>query len=158
MSAAPSPISWIDYVTLAIAAVGAVLGIMNTWNAMNQNRVRLKVRPVDTISMSQGRLGFGIEVINLSAFPVTVDDVGFSIKGQKIDKFGRLSVLQPGVIDGKPWPRRLEAREAVSLYVDRNAAAGHGHKIDKAYAKTACGMTFFGDSEALEQLRCERNR
>jgi hypothetical protein len=143
---------WKDFITMGAAALGAGLGIMNTWNSLNQRRVRLRVTPMHTFSVPGGQQGFGIEVINLSAFPVTVIDVGFSI-GRRLGKAGRLSVIQPILIDGKPWPRRLESRESVSTYPDPRELVGHGKKIGKAYARTSCDTVVLRDSGALKQLR-----
>jgi len=68
-----------DYVTLAVASVGAVLGIINTWHGLSERRVRLKVVPKTSYPVDD-RGNFGpemgcIEVTNLSAFPVTVRDM-----------------------------------------------------------------------------------
>jgi hypothetical protein len=40
---------WKDMTTIALAALGAGLGVMNTWNALSQRRVRLVVRPTYAI-------------------------------------------------------------------------------------------------------------
>ena len=70
-------------VTLAIALLGAVLGVINTWHALDKNRVKLKVVP--KIAMTLGRsgsaVGFCIEITNLSAFAVTVDEAGVHFRG-----------------------------------------------------------------------------
>jgi hypothetical protein len=68
---------WQDMVTLGLAGLGAVLGVMNTWQAMSRERLRLRVRPMQIVS--GGGLSFGIEVVNLSSFPVTVEEVGFTL-------------------------------------------------------------------------------
>jgi hypothetical protein len=34
-----------DVIIISIAALGAVLGIINTWHALDQRRVRLRVVP-----------------------------------------------------------------------------------------------------------------
>jgi hypothetical protein len=146
---------WKEYLTLALAILGAALGVMNTWNAMSQSRVRLRVSPAHAIAMPSGAQMFSIEVVNLSSFPVTVADVGFSVDGRKINRGHRLAILQPILIDGKPWPRRLEAREAVSAYFDPSDIVERGEKIGKAYARTSCGAVAYGTSGALNQLRRE---
>jgi hypothetical protein len=69
-----------DVVTISIALVGAVLGVMNTWNAMDQRRVRLRVYPKVAVPMINGEFGATmgcIEVINLSAFPVSITTRAF---------------------------------------------------------------------------------
>jgi hypothetical protein len=136
---------------MSAAILGAGLGIMNTWNAFNQRRVRLRVTPVHAFGPG-GQRGFGIEVVNLSAFPVTVTDVGFSMD-RRSDKGQRISIIQPILTDGKPWPRRLEARESVSVFFDLRELGQHGKSIRKAYVRTSCDMVVLGDSGALKQLR-----
>lgn len=144
---------WKDYITLAIAALGAGLGIINTWHGLNQRRVKLKVIPKIAIPVGPGsdfsrEMGC-IDVTNLSDFPVTVRDVGFTIDGDPRKK-ARASILQPMVIDGGPWPRRLEARTSVSLYFDW---ANLKSDIKKAYVLTDCGNVAYGNSPALKSKR-----
>jgi hypothetical protein len=98
---------------------------------------------------------FSIEVLNLSNFALTVTEVGFTLNGSSIKRGERAAIPMPVVIDGEPWPRRLEARESVSLYFERPDSS---EPIGKAYARTACGEVRYGDSPALKQLRSERRR
>jgi hypothetical protein len=98
-----------DIMTIGAASVGAVLGVMNTWNAMNQRRVRLRVTPVFVTTTEGDPLGAAIEVINLSTFPLTVAEVGFSAGGDR-----RVPVQAPQFSDNKSLPRRVESREAIS--------------------------------------------
>lgn len=143
---------WKDIVTIALASIGAVLGVMNTWNALSQRRVRLVVRPTFAFRTDGGDPMLSISVTNLSNFPLTICEVGFT--GSKGAKRGRRSmVVQPQVIDGKPWPRRLESREAVSLYFGIDDVRRDSSGLAKAYAATECGEYAYGDSEALQQLR-----
>src|SRR5258708_2751573 len=99
---------WKDIITIGLASVCAVLGIMNTWNALSQRRVRLVVRPtyaLDPNGLRSPKLS--ISVTNHSSFPITINEVGYT--GSKGARRGRrVAILQPQVIDGKPWPRRLE--------------------------------------------------
>jgi hypothetical protein len=103
-----------------------------------------------------GVRGFGIEVINPSAFAVTITEVGFTFHQRRVNKSPRYVIAYPQLPDRKPWPRRLEAREAVSIYFDLNDLEQHrGQKLGKAYATTICGESRYGDSPALNQLREE---
>jgi hypothetical protein len=45
---------WKDYIILAIAALGAGLGIINTWHGLNLRRVKLKVIPKIAYPVSHG--------------------------------------------------------------------------------------------------------
>ncbi len=147
-----SALPWKDYITLGAALLGAGLGIMNTWHAISARRVRLRVRPSFAIGPA-GQQMFSIEVVNLSSFPLTISEVGFSLDWRDIDRGSRAAVTMPIVIDRKPWPRRLEAREAVSLYFDPPDPGRGGKMIGKAYAQTSCGEVCYGTSPALRQLR-----
>lgn len=143
---------WNQAVTLGVALLGAGLGVMNTWQAISANRVKLRVKPAFAIAIPHGQSMFSIEVVNLSNFPVTISEVGFTLNGHSVDQ-RRAAVPQPIVIDGKPWPRRLEAREAVSVFMDPDYLVQPGNKIGKAYARTACGEARYGISGALRQFR-----
>lgn len=128
-----------DMFTISCAVIGAVLGIINTWNGLSQRKVRLRVVPKVAFPVSHsGRLmdEMGcIEVLNLSTFPLTVTEVGFTIDGDPRTK-RRAAIVQPLIHDGKPWPRRLEARESVTAYFKFD---GLSHEIQRAFAKTDCG-------------------
>lgn len=137
-----------DYLTIGAAVLGAGLGIMNTWNTMSARRVRLKVLPAHAVVPS-GDLLFSIEVINLSTFPVTVKEVGFALTGDP----GRGAVTYPILPDGEPWPRRLEAREAVTVLCNPLASFPTGTRIGKAYARLTSGEERRGSSPALRQLQ-----
>jgi hypothetical protein len=141
-----------DIFTISCAVVGAVLGVINTWNGISQRKVRLRVVPKIAFPVSHsGRLDeMGcIEVLNLSTFPLTVTEVGFTIDGDPRKKT-RAAIVQPLIHDGKPWPRRLEARESVTAYFN---FANLSHKIRKAYVKTDCGEVAYGKSPALQTIR-----
>lgn len=144
--------SWNESITLGVALLGAALGILNTWQSLSASRVRLRVRPAHAIAVPTGQNLFSIEVVNLSNFAVTVDDVGFTLGGNTV-KGTRAAIPQPILIDGGRWPRRLESREAVSVYFDHLDMIGR--RIGRAYASTACGETAYGTSPALEQVRGE---
>ena len=133
-----------DILTIGAASVGAVLGIMNTWNAMNQRRVRLRVTPTFVLTAQGDPLGVSIEVINLSAFPLTVSEVGFSAGRGR-----RIPILAPKFLDNGTFPRRLESREAMSaMFGPGDFEAPRGIKVGDAYARTACGRTIYGGSPA----------
>lgn len=70
--------STVQAITFAIALLGAVLGLINTWHSLDKSRVKLKVVPAHAIPVGGADpwLQFCIEVTNLSTFPVTVHEVG----------------------------------------------------------------------------------
>ena len=141
-----------DVVTIAIAALGAVLGIVNTWHALNQRRVRLRVVPklaVLGVGTSSAKKMVCIEVVNLSAFPISLSEIGFTLAGDpKIAS--RLSVMAPITTDQKPIARTLAPRHGVTGFFEfDNLTPG----IKKAYARTECGTTTYGSSPALKHIR-----
>jgi hypothetical protein len=128
---------------LAFGFLGAVLGIINTWRAFDRDRVRLRVKPVWTVFQG-GTHTLSIEVINHSYIPVTVTQVGFTLRDR--DKVFIFLPIQPG----DSIPKRLEPRTsltALAPFGTENAPS----MIDvrRAFAKTACGCRFTGTSPAL---------
>lgn len=139
-----SPQTWKDIFTIAAASIGAVLGIMNTWNSMSARKLRLKVTPQFVFQLDGMPAGASIEVINLSNFPVTVAEVGFDVGRSQ-----HIPIMQTQT----KLPHRLESREVLSVYFDPSSlisAASTG--IDSAYVRTACGCRFKGNSSAGRQL------
>jgi hypothetical protein len=146
--------SWTDLVTLGIAVLGAGLGLLNTWQSWHRDRLRLRVTPVNVVSVD-GRFNFGIEIANLSTFPVSLNEVGFTLDGRSARRGDRMIIPSPIPGDGGPWPRRLEAREAMSLYFDGRGV--EASRIGRAYVKTASGEFVYGSSGALTNLRAGIN-
>jgi hypothetical protein len=65
-------------ITLAIAVLGAVLGVINTWLGLDKSRVKLRVAPAHAIPVggADPRLQFCLTISNLSAFSVTIEEAG----------------------------------------------------------------------------------
>ena len=133
--------------TTVTAITGAVLGVWNFLQSISQHRVRLNVVPKLTAMRGGGFLsssidllpdGFAcIEVTNLSAFAVTIAEVGFSLVGEDVR----------GVIIPNPTsilPKRLEPRESIDVRATQTA--GFPRKATRAYATTQCKHTRYGDS------------
>lgn len=126
--------------------VGAVLGIINTWRAFDRDRVKLKVSPV-WVFMNDGEQvtqTLGMDVINRSSFPVTCTSVGFLLPDKK-----RLAI-RPRLMSGGSLPQRLESRAALTA-IAPIGTENHPEmrSVIGAYAQTACGCTFTGNSPAL---------
>ncbi|HVN21844.1 MAG TPA: hypothetical protein VMU05_23865, partial [Dongiaceae bacterium] len=145
-----------EVVTLILATVGTVLGLVITYVQLNTRRVRLKVIPSSALVAPAGALTnvndhfpggtLAIEVVNLSAFPVTVAEVGYTLPARH-----RAVIRKPLMADGKPFPRRLEPRESCTAYVTDLSSVPKN--IQQAYARTACDETRFGNSRALKAFR-----
>lgn len=92
-----------------------------------------------------------LEIINLSKFAVTVREIGFSSRWR-----GPLTVLVPTIPAGEQWPRKLEARESVTVRVDaENWIRQENNLADawRVYAKTSCGTIRYGRNAILDRLR-----
>jgi hypothetical protein len=131
-------------VTAAMAAVGAVLGVINTCNALDRQKVKLIVRPAYGLYPGY-ELMVTINVINLSAFPVTISEMGFTLEG------GKKTFSTRNLTNGKSLPVRLESREDVTAlyYISEIDCTS----IRMAFSRTSCGEIVFGDSPALNQIR-----
>lgn len=121
----------IQAITLSIAILGAILGLINTLHNLDKARVKIKVKPAHAIPMGAAprELNFCIEITNLSSFPISISDAGFFYRGTK----ERGAWILPYFSDsGGHWPKRLEPRSSISVY-----------------AKTDCGVIKSGTSPAL---------
>lgn len=131
-------------VTFGIAIVGATLGVVNFWRALDRDRTKLKVIP-KLYKSTGGESGFSVEIINLSLFTISVAEVGFFLKnGERLvglESFGTNKIL----------PERLESRAAFTFYfapgTDQDKRAT---EIRHAYAWTSCDRVFAGNSKALK--------
>jgi hypothetical protein len=73
-------VSWPEIVTLAIAVLGAALGIINTCHAMWRDRVRLRVYCGTWIFIpNYGETSEGpqVTIVNLSGYTVFIDQITF---------------------------------------------------------------------------------
>ena len=125
-----------DVITIAIAVM----------------RVRLRVVPKLAHPFVGGDFGetMGcIEVINLSAFPVRISEIGFTIDGDpRMNK--RLAITDPLTADQQPFARTLPSRHSVTGYFSLNMIVP---EIRKAYAMTDCDEVAYGKGPALKSMR-----
>jgi hypothetical protein len=142
----------LEGITLAIAALGAILGIINTWQSIDRDRVKLRV---------SARVGYfvgprlpsvpqiGIEVVNDSTFALTISQVGFNLRGSK----KILVLMNPIIADGGGIPRRLEARSGFTAYFDVEETQWILQQaISRAYANTDSGEVRHSSRRALRKL------
>lgn len=138
-----------DYITPSAAFVGAVLGVVNTLHNFNQKRVKLRVVPSMSTIYPSRKTYMCINVVNLSAFPVTVSEVGLVGRWANPEKSLRAMVPMPKLIDGGSWPRRLESREVVAALVNPSEIPDD---LGKVYAKTSCGVFVCGRHRGFSGL------
>lgn len=139
-----------ESVTFSIAALGAVLGVINTWVGLSKERVRLAVIPKHAIPVgaAASNIELGIEIINLSAFPVTISEVGVFYRGTT----KRSVIPNPIDLDQRGFPRRLDSRESMTIYCEKPRAVVDGHRMSSVFAKTDCGIVRKGSSPAFKQM------
>ena len=127
-----------DILTTTMAAVGAVLGIFNAWRAWSSDRIRVRVSISNVIAFPGGERAIGIEVVNLSSFPLTITNLGF----ERLDSSSHLQITSP-IFTGadQRLPFRLESRTAFTVL--QPSAAGEIpielKNVGRAYVSTACG-------------------
>ena len=153
-----------EAITLTIAVVGAVfgligtlLGILNTWRAFDRDRVKLRVVPKRAVPVGglDNRPRACIDITNLSTFPITVSQVGFLFR----DSTNRGALIDPLMLDGGSFPRRLEPRTSFSVFCNpRQHLEPAFGSVRCAYAETDCGVLVEGTSAALKYMVAEANR
>ena len=122
---------WMEYLTLLIAVLGAVLGIINTVHDMNRDRVRLRVR--DRGWVNQGGQGWAVEVVNLSAFEVTIDKVVIPLPDHQ--ELWLEEIL-------RQLPHRLGPRTSASFRITAGTAQFNAVPDRGRFrVGTACGVT-----------------
>ncbi len=145
-------------VTLGIAILGAVTGItgigLSIWamyRELDRDRVKLKVIPNIAIPVGDGYFPhtMTIEVTNLSAFPVSIAQVGVLFRDSEETGF----CLETRTVDGGPVHRRMDPRTSMSVMFPaefiRDRKFG---RVRCALVTTACGERVEGTSGALEQM------
>ncbi len=146
-------------VAILAAVVTAYLGIYKFINERRKTKVHLEVIPLSVlerngitiISWTKDTFNsdelFGIKIVNLSSFDITVDEVGFLLsEGNKMKPIRNIELL----------PKKLGSRESVTIDCDLEGdnpiPLSDVSLIKEAYAKTACGHTATGKSKALDEL------
>ena len=140
--------TWQSWTTLAIAILGAVLGLYNSWNGYQDRKVRLRVVP--KWSIAQDWSGMGIEVVNFSTFAVTIVEVGFTIGRGRGALPRRIPIPNGNIVHATALPAKLERRDVYSTIFNLDGLAKHD--IRRAYAITASGELATGTSGALKQF------
>lgn len=139
---------WREWLTFGLAVLGAGLGVFNAWKGWIADRVRLQVVPLFTKDTT-GESYISIEVRNLSAFPVTVTAIGFTVVGGAT----HLQIPHPVFIGFDKLPVRLVSRTALTSLTPLIAfEESQVVTIDAAYVKTACGLQVKGGRKALRKI------
>jgi hypothetical protein len=135
----------LDRSAFALGLLGSVLGVLSTWRLLAADRVRLRVdtRP----AWVDGRLQAAIHVVNLSTFPVTVQNVGFTLRGKR----GCFLYVAPDPRLPDRLPQRLEPRTCLTVLVPPAAEDGPEFRLaSRPVAHTACGETHRGPARTVQ--------
>lgn len=100
-----------ESITLSIALLGALLGIINTLISVNRDKPKIKVIPQWVLAVPAGYQSISIEVINIGIVPVTVCEVGLFLASRN----QKLIDPRMNSLDGRDLPVRLESRSSISL-------------------------------------------
>lgn len=135
------------YVASLIASLFLLLALIAyRKERKDKERVTLQIKPLMSSLSIQGSNfvdTVAIEILNLSAFPVTVSQVGLT------NPLGKLIVI-PILLDGEPFPRRLEPRAKFSVYFDPSFIKEPSFKENKeVFVETQCNHTF---RQSLENI------
>ena len=127
-------------VTLAIAVLGAVLGVLNAWRNWVHDRLRVRV-DVSRASGLDGTPAITINIRNLSRFDVTITHIGLHCSGRK----RHMQLWQPLFTRGEALPVRLESRASCTVVQAIAALPEQGWlSVECAYVSTACGNEVTG--------------
>ncbi len=160
-------------VTLGIALLGAVLGVINTCWALWRDRVRIKVTPVLMTRVQDGINGqemvgltryardnldadsvIGVQVVNLGVVECTVVAVGINPDGwprRWNPRRRRVSAFPGDAMSQVRLPVRLAPRSGFTIWCPFNGKALDAFLPPRSvcFASTACGIVVFGNSPAL---------
>jgi hypothetical protein len=161
-----------DIISASGTIFAIALGIYNFIAAQRAERAHLIVKPKSARYLGKDDIGqeafmysinayeipdkinnrdtLALEVVNLSKFSVTVDEVGLTLKNIK----NRLAVPRPILTDSKEWPRKLEARESITVHfaITELLKSDSLSKVTHAYVHTKCGSEQWGTTRALKQF------
>ena len=155
-----------DLVVGFCAVIGMFMGIKNYLNDRKKDRVNLKITPkvkgkgpngqsLFIVSESEFDIEtsanlFAIEIVNLSAFPLVISEVGLMSQAT-MDK---VIIPFPLITGEGKLPHKLTERDSITIYgsLDDIAQSQLIGTLNLAYVKTACGHTESSTSVALLSL------
>ncbi len=141
-----------DIITLIIAAIGAVLGVLNTFCPWLTNRITLKIDvsdvPIDESEPNLTRLE--IVIRNRSNAPAQISDIGMIHRDKS-----RHSLLNHSGI-GSEFPPKLVSWDVIHFPLspenELKLDLGSG-PVKKVYVQTLCGKTFTKSSKYLSKYK-----
>lgn len=139
-----------EIITLSIACIGALLGIINTYVSLRKDKVRLKITPMWVTDLFHTEIG--IKIINLSQFPIVIENVGFTLSTKQ-----SLYIMEYFLASGS-LPQEIKSRDNIQINILLGTIAQEEfRKVRKAFVNTADGSIFYGKSSALKQMVTLKN-
>jgi hypothetical protein len=137
-------------VTLITTIAGLAVGSLGTWLAFRRDRVRVRVVAGWTL-LRNGEKALSIEIVNRSYIPITITQVGVTIKTG--DPFQRPTHV-PLPVHGDNLPTRMEARTSTTI-VARFDTKDHVTMsiVHSVFERTACGCRFSGTGSVLREAK-----
>ncbi|WP_086382307.1 hypothetical protein [Caballeronia sordidicola] len=153
-----------ELLTAGTALTGAVLGIFNLWRQVSADRVKIRVTPSIVVDQRAGGIfasttyivdpadppdmvSLAVEILNLSSFPVTIEEIGMTARGS-----ARMSFIGAESADHKSLPIRIESRDAIKLYTTPYLISEFAPAVH-VFADTVCNNRQIGKSPAIEGLK-----
>ena len=97
---------------------------------------------------------FTVEVRNLSAFPVTITNVGFYRTGVSLPMEACNPCIVVNFRSRVSLPVRMESRASFSVQANTSEHPGILHRdISAVYVRTACGLTVKGGGRFFKRQR-----
>ena len=134
---------------------GTILGIINTLINVRRDRVRLRVRLSQVITVNlgfEGRTTYAIETLNLSEFPVVITDIGLDLTKKEKASLSTVQGLEP---KGK-LPLRLEPRTSYQKLFLASSVDDLRSRMMSVYSQTECGVTAKGKIAVSRNRRSPR--
>lgn len=169
--------TWVSGVIIISGAffglIGTVLGLANFYISLNERKVSLQVNPFIAFNFGDAFINAhtyapdrlkpyleqglrpipGIEVINRSSFPVTIDEVGFCIKTPRAGP--RSAFLRPLVTPNQTLPLTLEPRRSLCAYAEIEHLLNIKEGMETAYVTTSCNSCRTNKSKMfLQNFQC----
>ncbi|MDC6408592.1 hypothetical protein [Xylella fastidiosa] len=129
--------NWTNWLTLALAVLGATLGVFNAVWMIRRDTVRLKVTCWNSYPVAGGAPLRSVDVTNLSYLAVTVKEVALQ-KGRTTD---RRTPIVGDYLGRTKLPRRLKPRSALTVVASPEySVLFKGSGFTHVRVVTACGV------------------
>lgn len=125
--------STMQWVTLAIAVYGAVLGSLGFWYSQRRDKPKISLVP-EISKTSTGKYRLLFRIVNSGLIDVRITETGFSYK-----RNGQRAVFQPSLPKNLEYPIKLSAGDAVAVYAPTSLPVERIKSLGMQYAYVAVG-------------------